>query len=168
MRLLLWLLCGWWVRARWDWPGERVGATSVERARRAVVVGVVVVEWCARGLAGFPWVWGGFGQVLGRNPANATGRGRWMRGKVGVGLPASGVRRLGRRSCRRKRRRRRDEGGLPGGGPGVGAAGGEGRGGRGPRGWEFTPLRSPPWGVEKLGSVNMQPLNILIVAPGKR
>ena len=33
---------------------------------------------------------------------------------------------------------------------------------------EFTPLRSPPWGVEKLGSVNMQPLNILIVAPGKR
>ena len=48
---------------------------------RAVVVGVVVAvavaEWCAAGgLAWFPWIWGGFGPVLGRNPANATSRGR--------------------------------------------------------------------------------------------
>ena len=56
--------------------GERVGAAPGERARRAVVVGVVVVEWCAGGLAWFPWIWGGFGPVLGRNPANATGMGR--------------------------------------------------------------------------------------------
>ena len=62
------------------------------------------------------------------------------------------------------------EAGLPGGGSGrlSGAGGGEGCGGGGLGFGEFTPLRSPPWGVEKLGSVNMQPLNILIVAPGKR
>ena len=48
--------------------GERVGAAPGERARRAVVV----VEWCAGGLAWFPWDWGGFGPVLGRNPASAT------------------------------------------------------------------------------------------------
>lgn len=124
-----------------------------------MVVGVVVavVEWCAAGgLAWFPWIWGGFRLVLGRNPANATSRGRRVRrvrGKVRAGLLASGA-----------------EVGPGGATPGrlSDAAGGEGRGGRGPRGWEFTPLRSPPWGVEKLGSVNMQPLNILIVAPGKR
>lgn len=55
--------------------GEHVGAAPGERARRAVVVGVVVVEWCAGGLAWFPWIWGGFGPVLGRNPANAMGGG---------------------------------------------------------------------------------------------
>ena len=64
--------------------GERVGA---------VVVGVVVVEWCAGGLAWFPWIWGGFGPVLGRNPASATGRGRWGEGEGESGrLPASGAR----------------------------------------------------------------------------
>ena len=68
--------------------GERVGAAPGERARRAVVVGVVVAvaEWCAAGgLAWFPWIWGGFGPVLGRNPASATGMGRWGRGKVRMG-----------------------------------------------------------------------------------
>lgn len=121
-----------------------------------VVVVVAVAEWCAAGgLAWFPWIWGGFRLVLGRNPANATSRVR--REAAGEGEGESGA------------------SGVWGGGPGgatpgrlSGAAGGEGRGGRGPGGWEFTPLRSPPWGVEKLGSVNMQPLNILIVAPGKR
>ena len=61
---------------------------------RAVVVGVVVAvaEWCAaEGLAWFPWIWGGFGPVLGRNPANATSRGRRVRGKVRAGLLASGA-----------------------------------------------------------------------------
>ena len=117
-----------------------------------MVVGVVVVEWCAGGLAWFPWIWGGFGPVLGRNPASATGRGRWGEGKGESGrLPASRVR----------------VGGSVGEGPGA-AGGGEGCGGGGLGFGEFTPLRSPPWGVEKLGSVNMQPLNILIVAPGKR
>ena len=53
-----------------------MGAAPGERARRVMVVAVVVVEWCARGLAWFPWDWGGFGPVLGRNPANATSRGR--------------------------------------------------------------------------------------------
>ena len=63
---------------------------------RAVVVGVVVAvavaEWCAAGgLAWFPWIWGGLGPVLGRNPANATSRGRRVRGKVRAGLPTFGV-----------------------------------------------------------------------------
>ena len=74
-----------------------MGAAPGERARRAVVVGVVVavVEWCAAGgLAWFPWIWGGFRLVLGRNPANATSRGRRVRrvrGKVRAGLLASGA-----------------------------------------------------------------------------
>ena len=69
--------------------------------RRAVAVGVVVAvavavaEWCAAGgLAWFPWIWGGFRLVLGRNPANATSRGRRVRrvrGKVRAGLLASGA-----------------------------------------------------------------------------
>lgn len=124
---------------------------------RAVVVGVVVAvavaEWCAaEGLAWFPWIWGGFGPVLGRNPANATSRGRRVRGKVRAGLPAFGVEvpveppLAGSPAPPAVKA-------MEGGSLGFG---------------EFTPLRSPPWGVEKLGSVNMQPLNILIVAPGKR
>ena len=96
-----------------------------------------MVEWRAGGLAWFPWDWGGFGPVLGRNPANATGRGRAkVKAPPPAGPPAEPPAKA-----------------AEGGGLGVG---------------EFTPLRSPPWGVEKLGSVNMQPLNILIVAPGKR
>ena len=61
---------------------------------RAVVVGVVVAvavaEWCAaEGLAWFPWIWGGFGPVLGRNPANATSRGRAkMKAPPPAGPPA--------------------------------------------------------------------------------
>ena len=125
---------------------------------RAVVVGVVVAvaEWCAAGgLAWFPWIWGGFRLVLGRNPANATSRGRRVRrvrGKVRAGHLASGAEvpveppLAGSPAPPAVKA-------MEGGSLGFG---------------EFTPLRSPPWGVEKLGSVNMQPLNILIVAPGKR
>ena len=106
----------------------------------------------AGGLAWFLWIWDGFGPVLGKNPANATSRGRRVRGKVRAGLPAS----------RAKVPVEPPLAGSPAA-PAVKAVeeGGLGFG-------EFTPLRSPPWGVEKLGSVNMQPLNILIVAPGKR
>ena len=118
-----------------------------------VGVGAAVVEWCAAGgLAWFPWIWGGFGPVLGRNPANATSRGRWGRGKARAGLLASGAEVPVEPPLA----------GSPAP-PAVKAVEGGGLGFG-----EFTPLRSPPWGVEKLGSVNMQPLNILIVAPGKR
>lgn len=119
----------------------------------AVGVVVAVVEWrAAGGLAWFPWIWGGFGPVLGRNPANATSRGWRVRGKVRAGLPASGAEVPVEPPLA----------GSPAP-PAVKAAEGGGLGVG-----EFTPLRSPPWGVEELGSVNMQPLNILIVAPGKR
>ena len=129
-----------WVRARWDWRGEHVGAAPGERVRRAVAVGVVVAvavaEWCAAGgLAWFPWIWGGFGLVLGRNPANATSRGREAAGEGEGESGASGI-----------------WGGGPGGAtPGrlSGAAGGEGRGGRGPRVWGIYPLEVTPLGRRK-------------------
>ena len=47
-----------------------------------------MVEWLAGGLAWFPWDWGGFGPVLGRNPANATSRGRAKLKAPPAGPPA--------------------------------------------------------------------------------